>query len=313
MTVALVLGANGQDGSFLCERLVSDRTLVVGVGRQPASRFVRVDGRFVYEMADLSDGAALDRLLDQHGPTEVYHVAAVHGQAGFSYEPCFGDACDVNLKALHRVLEYARLRGPECRIFYASSAKVFGPALVGRVTLDTPRAGRCLYAFTKKMATDLAAYYQEHHGVRTTVGILFNHESTRRAAQFFIPTVCRILVRALEDRAYQDRVATLSFCCDWSSVRDFMDLAVTAVERGATGEVLFASGVTRDAKPFVDELFRRYGLDADNHISTSPGKPYERYDVDISDTVRRVGYQPQHTIFDVCDQIIAEGRKAAPR
>lgn len=311
MTVALVLGANGQDGSFLCERLASVRSLVVGVGRQPVSRYVRAHGRFVYEMVDLTDGAAVDRLLDRHRPAEVYHVAAVHGQAGFSYEPCFGDACDVNVKALHRVLEYARLRAPECRIFYASSAKVFGPALVGRVTLDTPRSGRCLYAFTKKMATDLAAYYREHHGVRTTVGILFNHESTRRAAQFFIPTVCRILVRALEDRTFQDRVATLSFCCDWSSVRDFMDLAVTAVERGVTGEVLFASGVTRDARSFVDELFKRYGLDADRHVSTSPGTPYERYDVDISETVQRLGYKPQDTIFDVCDEIVAEGCKAA--
>jgi GDPmannose 4,6-dehydratase len=309
MTTALVLGANGQDGSYLCERLVAAGRSVVGLGRQPAFRHPLPRGAFRYEAVDLADGAAVDRLLEWNQPDEIYHLAAIHGHAGFALEERFDAACDVNVRSLHRVLEHLRQRR-HGRLFYASSAKTFG-RLSGRVTLARPRAGRCLYALTKNMAGGLIEHYRQHHRVEATVAIMFNHESPRRPPQFFIPTVCGLVAAALRDGGVRGTLATLSFGCDWSSARDFMELAVTAMDRGETGELLFASGETRDARPFVQRLFARHGLDADDHVSTADDVPYDRFEVDISDTVRRLGYAPRETIDDVCDEIVALVRPAA--
>jgi GDPmannose 4,6-dehydratase len=308
MTTALVLGANCQDGSYLCERLVARGRRVVGVGRQPAFRHSLPQGGFRYESVDLAAGDEVDRLLDSHRPDEIYHLAAVHGHAGFALEERFAAACDVNVLSLHRVLEYLRRR--RGRLFYASSARIFG-RLTGRVTLARPRAGRCLYALTKTMAGGLIEHYREQHGVEATVAVMFNHESPRRPPPFFIPTVCRLVAAALRDGGARGELATLSFCCDWSSARDFMDLAVTAMDRGETGELLFASGETRDARPFVERLFARHGLDAAAHVRTTADVPYDRFVVDISDTVRRLGYAPRETIDDVCDEILALARRDA--
>lgn len=303
MITAMVLGANGQDGSFLCERLAVAGRRVIGVGRQPNFRYQRPTGEFCYTAADIGDSHAIDGILDEHAPDEVYHVAAIHGHAGCILDERFGEACDVNVKSLHRVLEHSRRRSGRCRVFYASSAKVLG-SLSGRVTLNQSRRGRCLYGMTKNMAGDLAAHYRRSHGVETTIAIMFHHESIRRPAGFFIPTVCGILAAAMKDDCYRGQVATLSFCCDWSSARDFMDLAVMSIDRGMAGEVLFASGRTYDARPFVRSLFDRHGLDVDAHLVTSTDHPYERYEVDISETIERLGHQPRETIYDVCDEII---------
>ena len=304
MTTAIVLGANGQDGSHLCELLAREGRAVVGVGRQPAYRHPAPAGSFRYEPADLGDAAAVDRLLDRHAADQIYHVAAVHGHAGVSLDARFDEACAVNVTALHRALEHARRGGGRCRVFYASSAKVFGP-LTGRVTLDTPRAGRCLYGLTKRTAGELAAHYRTAHGIGTTVALLFNHESPRRPPEFFIPKICGMVAAACRDPGFRGRVDTLSFCCDWSSAADLMALAVQAVDRGVDGELLFASGTTLDARPFVRRLFARYGLDAERHVAAGPERPYPRFEVDLSDTVRRLDVRPQQTIFDVCDRIIA--------
>lgn len=312
MNTAVVLGANGQDGSYLCEMLARKGHQVIGVGRQPSYRHPLPTGRFLYEATDLRDAEAIDRLLDRHGPDQIYHVAAIHGHAGVTLDERFDEACDVNVKSLHRVLEHARRRSGRCRIFYASSAKVYG-AVSGRVTLDTPRSGRCLYGLTKRTAGELATHYRTAHGIATTVAILFNHESARRPPQFFIPKICAMVASARHDRDYRGWVDTLSFCCDWSSAADLMALAIQAVDAGVTGDVLFASGTTFDARPFVRSVFARYGLDADRHVASGPDRPYQRFEVDLSDTVRRLDFRPRETIFDVCDRIIslAAGRAAA--
>lgn len=303
MKKALVLGASGQDGSILCEELVLGGRDVLGLGRRGDFPHALDSPRFRYVSQDLSDSAALAACLRDWSPDEIYHVAAVHGSAGFQYEPVWGTAVDVNVKALHAALEHARCCGREVRVFYASSAKIFG-ALRGRIGPETPKAGDCLYAITKRAAGELAAYYRRAHGVMSTVGILFNHESDRREPSYFIPKICRVVGMAKRDRSYRGKVATLSFCCDWSSARDFMRMAVRALEKPAPGELIFASGVTWQGKDFVEELFKRHGLDYRDHLEVAETGPAEPFAVDMSETRRLLSWDPKENIFDVCAALI---------
>jgi GDPmannose 4,6-dehydratase len=233
-------------------------------------------------------------------------VAAVHGSAGFPYEEVWGTALDVNTKTLHRVLEYARLQQPNLRVFYASSAKIFGSALRGRVDLSTTRDGSCLYSITKKASGQLASYYERTHGIRTTVAILFNHESERRPSSFFVPKICMAVRSALANPQYRESLQTLSFHCDWSSARDFMRMAIGAVEAGCGGEMIFASGVTWHGRDFVQQLFARHGLDYACHVDSPELVDSPYFEVDLADTLRQIDVSPREDIFTLCDRLIAE-------
>src|SRR5262245_40530288 len=108
MTISLVLGVNGQDGSYLAEILLSRGHQVVGVGRQPNSRYIQPCQNFRYVPTDIGDETALTRVLEQRRPEFIFHFAAIHGSAGFNYEARAGEAHRVNLASVLVCLEYLR-------------------------------------------------------------------------------------------------------------------------------------------------------------------------------------------------------------
>src|ERR1039458_6921022 len=108
MTRSLILGVNGQDGSYLAETLLRRGHEVIGLGRDEASRYVPVSAKFRYLQIDLRNADALARFVSEAMPDQVFHFAAVHGAASFEYEPVWRDAVSVGVSALHVLLEHAR-------------------------------------------------------------------------------------------------------------------------------------------------------------------------------------------------------------
>ena len=59
----MVLGANGQDGSYLVDCLLRKGHSVIGVGRQPSPLYQIHDDRFQYIGLDVSDPKNMDRRI----------------------------------------------------------------------------------------------------------------------------------------------------------------------------------------------------------------------------------------------------------
>src|SRR3954471_20635889 len=126
MAQVLILGSNGQDGSYLAELQLARGNTVIGIAKQETSRWVSAPG-FRHVPLDLRDPQALDRLLEEVRPDLIFPLAVIHGAAGFRYEEGWQDALRVNIGAVHVCLEHLRRRAPEARLMAASSLKAFGP------------------------------------------------------------------------------------------------------------------------------------------------------------------------------------------
>jgi len=72
MLRSIVLGANGQDGSYLCELLAASGQQVIGVGRQPDYARPLPNGKFQYVQIDLCDREALRAVLTSKNPLHIY-------------------------------------------------------------------------------------------------------------------------------------------------------------------------------------------------------------------------------------------------
>ncbi len=309
---SIVLGANGQDGSILVEQLLARGDTVMGVGRQPGPRFALPQEQFQYRCVDLCTPGALAAALREFRPSQAYHLAAIHGADGFPYEAVWADALAVNVGALHTVLEYARVHDPRLRIAYASSSKVFGTPLHGAIDEATPRRSECLYSITKNSAEQLIDHYAREHAIFGAVAYLFNHESERRGAQYFIPTISSILARALEDRDYRQSVRTLDFYCDWGSAHDYMQWFRELLELEAPHKVIFATGEVRYGRDFVAQLFARHGLVAADHvIENACTTDSEAFTVSVSKRQSLIAQDPCEDVFAVCDRILST--LSAPR
>jgi GDPmannose 4,6-dehydratase len=304
---ALVLGVNGQDGSYLAEELLRRGYAVTGIGRQGQSRYVGAASRFRYVALDLEHSGDLDQLVADCNPDVAFHMAAVHGSSGFCYEPVWRSMMAVNVLALHVLLEHARLRRPDMRIIYASSAKIFPGPLSGIIDETMQPAATCLYGIGKIASLDLIRQYRDQHRVAGSNLFLFAHESVRRPSAFFLPTIARCISAALGDKRAKGDLRTLSFLADWSSAPELMDIAVDIAEKAAGLDFVLASGKTWRARDAVDAMFRRYGLDYRDHVRESDARrdPGPEFHVSLARLKRMIGREPIRDIFSIVDEMLA--------
>lgn len=305
MPQSLVLGANGQDGSYLAEALLARGHHVVGVGRNPASRYLTPSENFRYVQLDLNDTEALARLLKSLELDYAFHFAVVHGASDFSYEPVWGEMAKVNVLSLHALLEHARTAAPQLRIVYAGSRKIFPSTITGTIDETTHASATCLYSIGKMAARDLIFHYAKHHNVMATNVVLFHHESIRRQQQYLFPTIVRGIAAAKRDPMHRITVRTLDFWIDWGAADEFMELVADIAERSEEVELVLASGRTWYARAAVERLFARYGLDMSQLIEISatsvPGAPFQ---VRLDRLEYSIGRTPKRQIEDVADSII---------
>ena len=156
----LVTGACGQIGTELVPalRLKYGRENVIASDRYlPSDRLIK-DG--LYVKADVMNPVMLERVINNAGVTEVYHLAAVLSASG-EKEP--KKAWELNVQSLLNVLEAARKR-KSCRVFWPSSIAVFGP---GSPKAACPQSAvtdpTTIYGISKVAGEHWCRYYHEHY------------------------------------------------------------------------------------------------------------------------------------------------------
>jgi GDPmannose 4,6-dehydratase len=300
MVKSLILGVNGQDGSYLAEQLLCRGHDVTGVGRQALSRWVD-PSRFRYVPLDIMNYAALDQLLDALRPEQIYHLAASHGPAGHTYETVWREALTVNLGTLHVCLEHLRSRPLETRLFYPSSLKAFGSHPPPVIAEQSPRVSDCLYSVTKNAACDLVQYYRTHHHCRASVGFFFNHDSPRRPDTYFLPRLAAKLAAKLQGTD-GPALATLDFWCDWGDAREFMGLVAELMQRQQPDDLVFATCKPLFAATLADCLSRAMGLGGGS-IAPASQPPFR---ADVSRMISVLGRSPRRDGLDVARWILRD-------
>ena len=306
MPRSLVLGVNGQDGSYLAETLLTRGHEVVGIGRAPGSTYARPEPAFRYIAADLRDTGTFARLVAEIAPDQAFHFAAIHGASGFAYEALWRDVMAVNVMALQVLLEHARVSAPNMRIVYAGSSKIFPPPLSGAIDEECSVRATCLYGIGKIAARDLMTYYRAEHGIRSTNLILFNHESPRRPPEYLLPTLARAIFAAKRDPDHRTMIRTLDFWIDWGAADEFMEIAADIAETTDEPEFALASGTTWHGREAAKHLFATHGLDSERHLieTLQPGDPGPEFRVSLDRLERAIGRRPQKDIGRIVNEMI---------
>jgi nucleoside-diphosphate-sugar epimerase len=156
----LLIGANGQIGTELAEALAvrHGAQAVVTSDLSPRGRVPTV----AHEALDVTDAAALTQVVERHGITQIYHLAAALSARGEQH-PMW--AWDLNMKGLLNVLELARTHRLD-KVFWPSSIAAFGPSTPRDATpQQTVMEPSTVYGISKLAGEGWCAWYQRMHGV----------------------------------------------------------------------------------------------------------------------------------------------------
>jgi nucleoside-diphosphate-sugar epimerase len=165
----LVTGALGCIGAWTCAVLAEAGVPVVGFDLGDDRRRLTLAGAasVPVERGDITDRAALERVVDEHGITHVVHLAALLIPL-IKRDPPYGTA--VNIGGTVNVLDLARTRG--LRVAYASSAAVYSDADDDGTPVpnDAPGHPTTFYGVHKQACEGLARIFWAEEGV-ASVGI----------------------------------------------------------------------------------------------------------------------------------------------
>jgi nucleoside-diphosphate-sugar epimerase len=156
----LVIGSSGQIGTELVEGLrvrFGNENVVASDIKEPQ---VKQDGPFA--MVDAMDRRGIERIIEKHGITDVYLLAALLS-ATAEKDPAF--AWKLNMESLFIVLELAR-EGKLKKVYWPSSIAVFGPTTpkdhTPQHTIAEPST---VYGISKQAGEQWCAYYHKRYGV----------------------------------------------------------------------------------------------------------------------------------------------------
>jgi GDPmannose 4,6-dehydratase len=319
MSRALITGAGGQDGSLLAELLLGQGYDVLGVTRdgRPRENLRSVADRVRLEQCDLHDPLSVEHVLESCGPTEVYNLAAPSFSPDSWDDPAgtvqaAAGAVAVQLEAIRRV-------DPTIRFYQASSSEIFGLPLESPQSETTPVRPVTPYGAAKACAHFLVQSYRRRYGLFACSGILYNHESERRALHFLPRKVAHgaaAIALGLQDEL---RLGNLDARRDWGSAHDYVRAMWQMLLHPEPDDYVIATGTAHSVEELVTCAFERVGLDWTRYVRVDPelarGKD-ERRDVvgDPSKAREVLGWHTTVTFEEIVHRLVdSEQRRLGER
>ena len=268
----LITGIGGQDGSLLCEFLLSKGYRVAGIVRRDPSAYGAEFGRVLDQIelvkADLLDQDSLVQALELTQPDEVYNFASP------SFVPRSWDqpvlTAHFSAVGVTSLLEAVRAVDSRIRVYQASSSEIFGEPFEVPQTEDTPLSPVTPYGVAKAYGHFIVKSYRRRYGLFACCGILYNHESPRRPLDFLPRKVAHAAAAISLGLSETVTLGDLGARRDWGYAPDYVRAMWLMLQQDAPSDYVIASGESHSVQDLVAAAFAYVGLDWEQHVRTDP-------------------------------------------
>ena len=264
MSVALITGITGQDGSYLAELLLEKGYEVHGIVRRSSlintHRIDHIYDRLTLHYGDLTDATNIIGVIKKVEPDEIYNLGAQsHVKVSFETPEYTGNTDGLGTL---RVLEAVRLLGMEdkVRIYQASTSELYGLVQETPQKETTPFYPRSPYGVAKLYGYWIVKNYRESYGLHASSGILFNHESPRRGETFVTRKITRGLSRISTGEQNVLSLGNLDARRDWGHAKDFVEAMWLMLQQDKPDDYVIATGEQYSVRDFVDAAAPYFGM-----------------------------------------------------
>jgi len=296
----LITGAAGFIGSHLCERLLDDEWLVVGVDNFDDFYDPQIKRRniasclknknFQLVEADIRDSAAMDRTIGD-GIEIIVHLAARAGVRPSIAQPLL--YADVNVNGTMVLLEAAK-KHKIGKFIFGSSSSVYGNnekvPFSEDDNVDFPISP---YAATKKAGELICHTYHHLYRVSITCLRLFTVYGPRQRPDLAIHKFAKLIEQGKPIPIYGDG----TMMRDFTYIDDIIDGTVAAMQKCSDFNI-YNLGESRPiaVNDLVTEIEKALGKKAiKKYLPPQPGD-VERTYADVTKAVNELGYNPTTTI-----------------
>src|SRR6185503_14590921 len=135
----------------------------------------------------------------------------------------------------------------------------------------TPMEPTGVYGMTKTMGIHCCRYFRHERGVFAAVGILYNHESPRRAAKFLSQKIVRGVLAFQKDDSKRVVLGDPGATVDWGFAPDYAEAMTRILALPAADEFIVATGQPHTVEDFLRAACECVGVDWRHGVETKPG------------------------------------------
>ncbi|WJY22420.1 dTDP-glucose 4,6-dehydratase [Fontisubflavum oceani] len=272
------------------------------------------DPNYSFEKADICDASEMDRILAQHRPDAIMHLAAEsHVDRSIDGPLAF---METNLRGTATLLEAARRyweaagKPAQFRFHQISTDEVFGSlGPEGQFSEDSPYAPNSPYAASKAGADHLVRAWHETYGLPVVLSNCSNNYGPFHFPEKLIPVVILKALAGEDIPVY----GTGSNVRDWLYVEDHADALLTVLQTGETGRS-YAIGGEAEARnidlvkslcAILDRKRPKNHAYADQirFVADRPGHD-QRYAIDPSRIQEELGWRPSVTLEEGLERTV---------
>jgi len=314
MKKALITGIAGQDGSYLAEYLINKDYEVHGIVRRnstPEHQSSRIDSsikNLYTHYGDLSDISSLNKILLEVQPDEIYNLAAQsHVRISFDI-PQY--TAQTNALGVLNLLEAYKQSSPKSKFYQASSSEMFGSSVDedGFQRETTPLNPVSPYGCAKVFAYNICRNYRNAYGLHIVNGILFNHESPRRASNFVTNKVVKSAVEIKKGLRNILELGNMDSYRDWGHSKDYVKAMHMIINHNKPDDFVVATGKTNSVRDMVNFVFKSLELDPLKYVRQNPKylRPEELKYLrgDCSKLKETFNWEPEYNFESLMDEMI---------
>jgi len=272
--VALVTGITGQDGSYLAEILIEKGYDVWGIIRRSSnintSRVEHIFNKLILRYGDLTDSSNLLNVIaeiaikypdDKLQILEIYNLAAMsHVKVSFEMPEY---TCNVDAAGTLRLLEAIRssyIPNEKIKFYQASTSELYGKVIEVPQNENTPFYPRSPYGVAKLYGYWITKNYREAYGIYACSGILFNHESPRRAHNFVTRKITIGLGKILRGQQERLVLGNLNSLRDWGHAKDYAMGMWLILQQDKPEDYVLSTNEYHSVREFVEKSFGLKGF-----------------------------------------------------
>ena len=292
---ALVLGATGQDGSYMIDLLLKKKYQVHGLYRKSSvGNTKNIDHLisdkkvfnkcFFLHKGDLLDTVSLNNIINEINPKEIYNFAD-QDHVGWSYEiPSY--SFKTTALSVIEILEIIRKKRQKIKFFQPISSNIFGETNKIKQNEKTSPEPNSIYALAKTTAFYASKMYSKVYNLHICGAIFFNHESPKRHRDYVSKKIVQNVCEILHGKRKYIYLGNIKSKIDWGYAKEYVEYAWKIMQQKKADFYVIGTGKNNSVEYFVKKCFSMSVLIIKNILrSTKSLRPSKTRDL-IADTLK---------------------------
>ena len=269
--VVLIIGANGQDGSYACELYIKKGFEVHGTIRRSSvittERINHIFEKLNLHYCDVTDTMNVFNLISKIKPDIILNFSAQsHVQISAEIE---NYTFQTNTIGVLNILQAVKNLGLQstCRIYQSSTSEQFGNTIESEdetiiLNEKSTQSPVSIYGISKHSAQQICSFYRTAYNMYIVCSWLFNHESERRAHNFVTQKIAQYVGKYYKNKNIPPlQMGNLNSKRDWGYAKDYVEAISLMMEQDKPDDYVIASGETHSVREFIIQAFKRINVD----------------------------------------------------